>query len=413
MLLWMSPNCVFVCTCTVSQLVTEEFTEMSQKLELETGLRQHAEVFAHQVRARGMRACLCAFCAHVCFLFFFSARRKTFCHTFTPIDTAGDRSCNRKGRRSVVADLRAAASNTRTLGRGGEDTHTHTHTHTSAVRVQLMRWDRRRVLHSLFSHRWHFGQICALCSVWGEAFSHTHTRNTKADTHSYICRKKTPIHLKSTYPNTHSDTHTHTEFFPATAAPIMKAFSFKAHLSVAFPAHLAPPSPIISGHHRRWRRIVVFKHNLSLPDTFMFCRAYSNCRLCARCPPFTGQAHNGLPRRGPYLWKGPPTVHTIQPLYSQFMVKDPPCTECLLCALLFVCFHVFWKHQPFTPLLCDAGWYNDAAPQTGNNLEVFFFFLRVCACVFVSLCSCVCLYVWNNCANCCVKIVLCLRETGD
>eukprot|EP00064_Thunnus_orientalis_P020888 superscaffoldBa00006023_g21040 len=33
----------------VSQLVTEEFTEMSQKLELEQGLRQQAEVFAHQM----------------------------------------------------------------------------------------------------------------------------------------------------------------------------------------------------------------------------------------------------------------------------------------------------------------------------------------------------------------------------
>ena len=109
-------------------------------------------------RVACVRACVRF--VHMCG-FIFSARRKTFCHTFTPIDTAGDRSCNRKGRRSVVADLRAAASNTRTLGRGrrGERTHTHTHTHTnthahtSAVRVQLMRWDRRRVLHSLFSHR--------------------------------------------------------------------------------------------------------------------------------------------------------------------------------------------------------------------------------------------------------------------
>ncbi|XP_078132356.1 shootin-1 isoform X2 [Sander vitreus] len=33
----------------VSQLVTEEFTEMSQKLEVEQGLRRHAEVFAHQI----------------------------------------------------------------------------------------------------------------------------------------------------------------------------------------------------------------------------------------------------------------------------------------------------------------------------------------------------------------------------
>lgn len=38
-----------VCTRSVSQLVTEEFAEMSQKLELEQGLRQHAEVVAHQV----------------------------------------------------------------------------------------------------------------------------------------------------------------------------------------------------------------------------------------------------------------------------------------------------------------------------------------------------------------------------
>ncbi|XP_016114030.1 shootin-1-like [Sinocyclocheilus grahami] len=33
----------------VSQLVTEDFTEMSQKLEMEQGLRQQAEVFAHQM----------------------------------------------------------------------------------------------------------------------------------------------------------------------------------------------------------------------------------------------------------------------------------------------------------------------------------------------------------------------------
>ncbi|KAI7814128.1 shootin-1 isoform X2 [Triplophysa rosa] len=33
----------------VSQLVTEEFAEMSHKLEMEQGLRQHAEVFAHQM----------------------------------------------------------------------------------------------------------------------------------------------------------------------------------------------------------------------------------------------------------------------------------------------------------------------------------------------------------------------------
>lgn len=33
----------------VSQLVTEEFAEMSQKLEMEQGLRHHAEEFAQQV----------------------------------------------------------------------------------------------------------------------------------------------------------------------------------------------------------------------------------------------------------------------------------------------------------------------------------------------------------------------------
>ncbi|XP_073764152.1 shootin-1 isoform X3 [Danio rerio] len=33
----------------VSQLVTDEFTEISQKLEMEQDLRQHAEVFAHQM----------------------------------------------------------------------------------------------------------------------------------------------------------------------------------------------------------------------------------------------------------------------------------------------------------------------------------------------------------------------------
>lgn len=63
----MSLNILFVCVTLVSQLVTEEFTEMSQKLELEQGLRQHAEVVAHQVRARGtyvcsfVRLCACVF----------------------------------------------------------------------------------------------------------------------------------------------------------------------------------------------------------------------------------------------------------------------------------------------------------------------------------------------------------------
>uniref|UniRef100_A0A8C9ZA98 Shootin-1-like n=1 Tax=Sander lucioperca TaxID=283035 RepID=A0A8C9ZA98_SANLU len=54
----------------VSQLVTEEFTEMSQKLEVEQGLRQHAEVFAHQVCALCMPVCVC--------LCVFSAQHKTF-----------------------------------------------------------------------------------------------------------------------------------------------------------------------------------------------------------------------------------------------------------------------------------------------------------------------------------------------
>lgn len=63
----MSLNFLFVCVTSVSQLVTEEFTEMSQKLELEQGLRQHAEVVAHQVRACGtyvcpfVRLCACVF----------------------------------------------------------------------------------------------------------------------------------------------------------------------------------------------------------------------------------------------------------------------------------------------------------------------------------------------------------------
>lgn len=163
-------------------------------------------------------------------------------------------------------------------------------------------------------------------------------------------------------------------------------------------SHLAPPSAIISGHHCSPGRMVVFKHNLSLPDSFMFCRAYRNCRLCAHRSSFAGQTNKGLPPGGPYLWKGPPTVHTIRPLYSQFRLKaplpPPNSAERLLYALLFVCFHVFWKQQPFTPLLCDAGWYNDAGPQTGNNLELWkkkspSVCVSVCVCVCVCLCVCV------------------------
>lgn len=54
--------CVCACACvtTVSQLVSEEFTQISQKLELEQDLRQHAEVVAHQVRTRA------ALCVWVC-----------------------------------------------------------------------------------------------------------------------------------------------------------------------------------------------------------------------------------------------------------------------------------------------------------------------------------------------------------
>jgi len=113
--------------------------------------------------------------------------------------------------------------------------------------------------------------------------------------------------------------------------------------------------------------------------------------------------------------KDPPTLHTIQPPYSQFMVKaPPPSVECLLYALLFVCFHVFWKQQPFTPLLRDAWWYNDADPQTGNNLELFLC-VRLRLCPFILLCvvESVCECLWNNCANCCVKIALRWRGSTD
>lgn len=139
---------------------------------------------------------------------------------------------------------------------------------------------------------------------------------------------------------------------------------------------------------------------------YVFAEHIAIVAFCAHRPPFTGQAHNGLRGRGGYLWKGPPTVHTIQPLYSQFMVKKKkkekrpplflhPRAECCLCAPLFVCFHVFWKHQPFAPLVCDAWWYNDAGPQTGNNLRLFFPPLCACVCVFVfvSLCSQVAVFV--------------------
>lgn len=42
----------------VSQLVTQEFNDISQRLELEQGLRQHAEVFAHQVLSVYMYMCV-------------------------------------------------------------------------------------------------------------------------------------------------------------------------------------------------------------------------------------------------------------------------------------------------------------------------------------------------------------------
>uniref|UniRef100_A0A8C6PTR1 Shootin 2 n=1 Tax=Nothobranchius furzeri TaxID=105023 RepID=A0A8C6PTR1_NOTFU len=72
----------------VSKLVTEEFTEMSQKLELEQDLRQHAEVVAHQV---------CVF-SGLC--------KNIFCHTFTPVDAEGDRSGMMSADLSELQNLR-------------------------------------------------------------------------------------------------------------------------------------------------------------------------------------------------------------------------------------------------------------------------------------------------------------------
>lgn len=211
---------------------------------------------------------------------------------------------------------------------------------------------------------------------------HKHTLVYKQEKHQF-----TP---ESSYPNTL--THRSSTVAAVPAAPLMKGFSFQ-NVSVPFPSRLAPPLAIISAHHFCCGRIVVFKHNLSSADTFMFCSAYSNCRLCVQCSPFTGQAHNEPPRRGPYLWKGPPTLHTIQPPLLSIHGKRPPWAECLLCAPLFVCFGVFWKQQPFTPLFCDASWYNDADPPTGNNLEPF---LCVFVPFFVAVCeSTVLIALWN------------------
>lgn len=160
--------------------------------------------------------CMCV-CVYMCV---FRTSHKTFCHTFTPIDTEGDRSCHRKGARSVRAltfGRYGEQTDTRTGGRGT----THTHTHTLPLSADVAGQKKG---------------VSILCFHTDDTSvkprrSHTQDKSRHTLVHKPL---KTPIHLKPTYPNT----HTHT------AAPIMKAF-----LCVPFPSHLAPPFPIISGHH--------------------------------------------------------------------------------------------------------------------------------------------------------------------
>lgn len=248
--------------------------------------------------------------------------------------------------------------------------------------------DSTRGLHSSFltpTTLW--SNVCRL-------YEETRQKRTRTCTHW----RKTSIHLKNThtYPS-RIHTNTHTQHSCCSPSCSHNEGLFFPKKKSCLSSHLAPPCTIISGHHCRRRRIVVFKHNLSSPDTFMFCRAYSNCRFCAQPPPFTGQAHNGLPHRGPYLWKGPPTLHTIQPLYSQFMVKDPPAlnASCVHHYLsVFMCF----ENNNHSHLSCVMhGGIMMRGPQTGNDLELFFFsvcaslFLCVAVCV-LGVCVCVCMY---------------------
>lgn len=93
--------------------------------------------------------------------------------------------------------------------------------------------------------------------------------------------------------------------------------------------------------------------------------------------------------------KDPQTLHTIQPLYSRFTVKDRPhphCAERLLCALLFVCFHVFWKQQTIhtSPLLMRVGRMMQILKQETSFVCVCVFLWRfVLLCVAESACVCI------------------------
>lgn len=160
------------------------------------------------------------------------------------MDTEGDRSCHGRGARLSELTFKRLCRHSdgdrkkRPGGLGGHaDSQTHIHTHTSVVRVQLMWRDRRRGLHSpVFTPMTLWSNLGLRPGFHIPTNTHTQDKSRRTLVHTHTRKKTTPK-------------YTHTA---ATAAPIMKTFFLskkKQHLSVPAPSNLAPPLPIISGHH--------------------------------------------------------------------------------------------------------------------------------------------------------------------
>lgn len=118
------------------------------------------------------------------------------------------------------------------------NTRTHTYTHTSVVRVQLMWWDRKRGLHS---------PVFTPMTLWSN-LGLRQGFHIPTNTHTQDKSRLTLVHTHTRKKTNNSQIHTHCSHSCSNNEGLF-SFQKKQHLSVPAPSHLAPPLPIISGHH--------------------------------------------------------------------------------------------------------------------------------------------------------------------
>ncbi len=178
-------GCVFsVCVCSLQACHRRVHRDVS-----EAGAGAGPPAARWSLRPPGVSVWHVCVCVCVCTCVF-SARHKTFCHTFTPMDTEGDRSCHRKGAGVLALTFGRLRRTHGRLDEGGEeegDTHTHTHINTHTLLLSGCSWCGRtgEGVSILCFHTDDTLVKSGLSVCWDTRQKQTHTRTHAGKKHQF------------------------------------------------------------------------------------------------------------------------------------------------------------------------------------------------------------------------------------